>query len=236
MNRLIESWESTFYTDVILYVVLFATLFVSISRRKYFPQLRLFPLYLVFFILLTTSSYIRTSLETTPYISIMPFRVIISQEYFVALLEYFVFSIFIMKILYTSHFKRIVQASIAVTTIAFTLGYIFTFNVSSHAKYVMLHYLYLVESALLLLGVVFYYIELFKFSPQSNLLKNPQFWVTSGLTFYLLCTLPITIISPHLLGVDRGLYINMFSMIYTFYIILFLMIIKGYLCRRTDLI
>lgn len=85
------------------------------------------------------------------------------------------------------------------------------------------------------MGCYFYYREIFSLFPKTNLLQNANFWTVTGLSLYLICTLPITFVLGYLDNIDYLLYIQVYTIIYVFYIFLFILIIKSYLCKPTNL-
>lgn len=233
-TRLIREWQVTYYTDAALFVTLIVTLLIVSRKRKKIPELKLIRVYLILFIALTLSSYYSilvngNNYQTKVYESILP------QEYIVAIVEYSTFVFYglsISKI--RSHRIAFRWLGVCVPTI-FAIAFVASFFGDLVYKYIVLHHLFLVEEVGLLISCTLYFLELFKRPPEEKLINSPSFWIFSGLTFYTLCTLPITVISPHLIDTQKELYIKMFSTVYLFYIILFVMIIKGFLCKEETL-
>ncbi|RYY54435.1 MAG: hypothetical protein EOO09_14455 [Chitinophagaceae bacterium] len=231
-SRLNREWQITYYTDIILFVILIVTLVIAFKKRKHIPELKLIRIYLILFIALTASSYYSISTtqnktDTLVYKSILP------QEYGVAVIEFATFVFYALSITQIALHRILLKWLAGIIPAVFLIFYLLSFVDSVNSQYVVLHYMSLLEELGLLLTCVLYFIELFKNPPKHRLLDSPPFWIFSGLTFYSVCTLPITIIAPHLIIAQKDLYLRMFSTVYIFYIVLFGMIIKGYLCKQT---
>ena len=231
MNKLIEVWKASYFTDPLLTIVLIILLIIALKKRKNYPQFKLFPIYFALFIILKLEQFIYFPFF---YRGVHPAFYVRLYNYFdclVTLSEFFVFMYFFYSILNGSKLKKII---IALTTVGLIIFFFIIFHdLFSYQKleYVSLNNIYIIELLILLLSCSFYYIELFRSNPVLKLTNTPDFWVAGGLTFYLACTLPITIIIPYIFKTNSLLYLNLYSIIYLFYILLFLMTIRAYLCK-----
>jgi hypothetical protein len=85
----------------------------------------------------------------------------------------------------------------------------------------------------LLIPCAFYYTEIFRLKPNLQLAQEPSFWVVTGLSFVLICTFPLSLCINYLYQTNKIVYSNLYSIFYIFYFLLFLMIIRGHLCKQT---
>ena len=112
-----------------------------------------------------------------------------------------------------------------------TILFIFYTMTKHHLVVLSLTNLFTIQAVSLLIICISYYIKIFKDAPDLILLNEPSFWIITGLTFFMLSTLPFSLISPYLIR-NTVLYRNLFSIFFIFYCILFLMIIRAFLCRQ----
>ena len=97
----------------------------------------------------------------------------------------------------------------AITVI--TIGILFILRdtfIKGHLRYKSLTNIYILGSSIMLIPCYFYYREIFSLFPKTNLLQNANFWTVTGLSFYLICTLPITFVLAYLDNIDYLLYIK----------------------------
>ncbi len=94
--------------------------------------------------------------------------------------------------------------------------------------------LYTIEALLLTIPCFYYFVELFNTPPTLSLKNEYSFWVSTGLLFFLIGTLPFSILENQLLKIDLILTKQLYSIFFIFYDILFIMIIKAYLCKPTE--
>jgi hypothetical protein len=87
------------------------------------------------------------------------------------------------------------------------------------------------SSALVALCVIYYY-DVFRNLAFESLANEPSFWIFTGLFFCMLCTLPLNILFPYLRK-NYPSYSQIFSIVNVFYVLLFAMIGKAFLCSPT---
>lgn len=93
-------------------------------------------------------------------------------------------------------------------------------------NYFHLQFLYNIQAIILLVYTCFYFFSIFR-STSLYLINESIFWINSGLTFFLITTLPFTIISSYLLRSKTFVFFNLFNIIPVFYSVLFVFIIVG---------
>ncbi len=230
MKKLIQFWDSTFYTDLLFTIALIIVFFISCIKRKKHPQFKLLPFYFGTFIIIRIFYYIGV-LDLYPKLTLWLNDYI---DGFVTLIEFCSFMYFfffaIRNIKKRKFVKKITLAILIISSLII---------LRDAAQYQILRYssltnIYIIETFSLLIPCFIYYHELFTSIPKLNLLQEANFWTTTGLTFYLICTLPITFVLVYFFKTDYQIYLNVYTVIHLFYIFLFLMIIKSYLCKETN--
>ncbi len=229
MHRLIHTWEQTYYSELFLLICLLTTLFVSIKYRKVIPELKYLSAYLFAFIILFSSTDLDILFRLQPH-NVVSFA-LWSQDFAVSVIEFFVFSNYLSSI-YSNRTTQSKYRTIS-KTVSILFIILFAYSTYSHIwnHYWPLHLVYCLESIILIIGCITYFHQIYMHPPQHRLKSSSHFWIVTGLVFYLICTIPITIASPYLVEKQHTLYLNLFSLIYIFYIILFSTIIRAFLCK-----
>lgn len=231
MDEIIQDWEKNYYTELWLFIILVVTLIISLKKRSLHPQLKLLPIYLISFLLLNVSGYIHDIFFYQKTYSTFFLTINKIGNYLVTLIEFSTFLYYFYTIIKTTKIKIIIRIVSVCMLLLFSLILIQLLFFTDGSDYSPLHNLYIAESATLFIICFFYFIELFRSPPILKLTNTPNFWISSGLMFYLLGTLPITLITDYIFDTNFFLYENLFSIIYLLYILLFLMIIRAYLCK-----
>ena len=91
--------------------------------------------------------------------------------------------------------------------------------------------IFLLESLLLLIPCIIYFVQIFNSIKPFPLIQDGFFWVVTGLTFFLISTLPFSYLMNYLRKENSEIYMYLYSIVYLFYCLLFMMIIRGILCK-----
>ena len=233
MKELVNFWEDSYYTEFILAIIQVVTLYFVIKHQKRIPELKLLPIYLFAFVTLQFLSYAELLIFGKPDFTLFN-QVIWALHYVVSILEISCFAYFFWSLLTTRWMKQSTRAIAGCIVCSLVLGYFISLGFPVNYRHKILNELYIFHSLGLVLPCVFYFYELFNNSFHERLLDLPHFWAASGIAFYSLCTLPITLITPHLVTHDATLFRNLFAAIYVFYMILFILLIRAYLCKKLD--
>ena len=227
MQELINFWKSYYYTEPALNIVLCISLIASLLKRKKFTQLKYIPLYISSLLIVGFCS----ALYNGHYISHLSFGLADYVDYFFTLIELLIFS----------HFYYNLTSNIAVKKLVISLNLIFSAfflymlitdkEFSSSISVTTKNQVYTIEGIVLLLICLSYFFELFKKPPLSKLKNDPVFWVSTGLLFFLTCTLPFSFLENYIRKYHHNLLYWTYPIFYIFYILLFLMIIRAYLCK-----
>lgn len=226
MKEFLDHLKISFYSGLLLSITLIIALFISIRNRKKFNVLKFFPIYItgLFFASLTIFK------KRVPIISSLS-GLLHYIDYFFTLLELLIFSNFYTQIIKSP----IIRKSILTINILFLPFFVymaltdkdFYWSVSENTQTIV----YSVEGVILLYFSCAYFFDLFNKVPVLILKEDPAFWISTGLLFFSACTLPYSLLENYILKYHH-IYANMsYSIFYIFYILLFLMIIRAYLCK-----
>jgi hypothetical protein len=155
-------------------------------------------------------------------------------DYFFTLIELLVFSHFFYLTLKTPRVKKTI-----LITVGSFIPLFFYFLINDKSVFIEISEstqstVYTIEALILVIPAFYYFIELFKHPPKAILTNEPSFWVSTGILFFLICTLPFSLIENKLTKIDLALAVRLYAIFFIFYIILFIMIIRAYLCKPTE--
>ncbi|HVU97717.1 MAG TPA: hypothetical protein VHE34_20980 [Puia sp.] len=142
--------------------------------------------------------------------------------------ELFIFSWFLLRIIRSVLIKRLLVVSVVAYGLFF-ITYSWRFGIGSQLNTVAI----LLESAVIIIPCLIWYWELFSRNESLDLMKEPAFWLVTGIFFYLATIIPFFIGSIYLtnhgfLKVTAGLFsINNFTLVVTY-----ILFIKGFTCRK----
>ncbi len=231
MQNLIEFWKDYYYIEPILDIVLCVTLIISLKKRKKFNNLYYIPLYILSLLLVCIFNALH-SLSYAYHLQGL-FRGFADYlDYIFTLTELIIFSHFYYNLTNNTTIKKlIVPINLGVFTFFVSLFITdkeFYKSISEKTQNVT----YTTEGVILLLLCLSYFIELFKKPPILKLKNEPAFWVSTGLLFFLACTLPFSLLENYIREQHSNLLFWTYPIFYIFYILLFLMIIRAYLCKQ----
>lgn len=215
-----------FYIWGILYLVTITGLIVATTKRKKNSLLKNFIVYFAFFLFDIIGCDIYQL-----FFNKLNFRYDEYIDYLFTLVELLIFSIFFYNILNNTILKKLIQ----VITLAFILFAIVSILTNKYFYYAISQQarnrIYTIEAIVLIFYCVFYYIGLFKKSIYPDLINEPSFWIVTGISFFMICTLPYSLMEIYLLKNFKLIGYQLYSIFYVFYILLFIMIIKGFYCK-----
>jgi len=229
MRTLLDYWNEQYYTQPLLLCVLFITLVISIRKRKKFPSLNYIPLYVISLLLPISGGPIFDLDLLSPNIKFYHYL-----DYFFTLIELWVFSVFYHRTLKSKFVKKLI-IQVNVWFVPLYIYYLVTDRLFYHAiSEETQSTVYTIEAFLIAVPCFNYFIELFKFPPTKSLRNDPAFWISTGILFFIVCTLPFSIIENHLAEIDLKATRRLYSLFFIFYVVLFCMIIRAYLCKLKE--
>lgn len=91
--------------------------------------------------------------------------------------------------------------------------------------------LYTTQVFLLLIPCFFYFRNLFKNTAVIDISNEPTFWISTGITFFLVCTMILSVIESFFLFQKPHILAKLYPIYYVFYILMFFMFFRAYLCK-----
>jgi len=233
MQHILNDWQDHFYTSALQLFLLIIVLILSVKLRKKFIQLKYFTLYaitLLFDYLFLYLSYVAGDLNY-------------HRDFFRGLSAYIDYLFTLFELIIFSHFYYGVVNAISIKKLLLIFNILFLFffiymaitdkyfyqTISEPTQSIV----YTVESIILIFPCSWYFIELFKKVPVVDLKNEPSFWISTGVFFLMACTLPYSLLENHIRKNYPNSLVTSYSIFHVFYILLFLMIFRAYLCKPT---
>jgi len=230
MKEIYQHWKDCFFTETLLVGVLVTALIISIRDRKKHLSLRFFPFYFSCLLIVFLSLYVNMYSKEVITYSLTKFNFHHYIDYFSTLIELLIFVHFFTQVIEDRLFKKILIAITALFILYYFIELYFDKRFSRSISETTQSRVYTIESLILLIPCFAYFYELFKKPPILNLRQEPAFWTISGLSFFITCTLPYSLLENYLRNNYLYLMTTLYSVFYIFYILLLLMIIKAYSC------
>ncbi|OQP58503.1 hypothetical protein [Niastella populi] len=188
------------------------TLFFQASVPRY---LKAFP----FFMLITLV------VEVTAWL-LLQYKINVTLLYIVFTSFEFMFYLFIVAYsIYNLKVRKIILWLLAVYPVLVLLNRLFIQQRSFHTI------TYSIGCLLVVAACIFYFFELFQSTHSVNLIKEPAFWICSGLLFFYCCTFPLIGLWNYLHNLP-GIILKNLNYILTFLnILLYSLFSIAFLCR-----
>jgi hypothetical protein len=90
---------------------------------------------------------------------------------------------------------------------------------------------YSLGSLLIVTGCIYYFWELFQQKNSVDLIRQPPFWICSGLLFYYCCTLPVYGLTNFITNLPQVILQNLLAIVIVINICLYLSFTIAFLCR-----
>lgn len=228
MDQIFQSWRDNYFTEPLLDMLVIITFIVSLRKRKLVPQLKGLPYYLGCFVFLMLASYI---LSLTAVDTAYPDFFSVSDSflnYTVSLVEFVSFFYFLHTATAIEKYRLPIRIIGTMGTLFCVFRYTHILTFDKQLGIFFLNSLYSMESGLLLIMSFFCIAYLISSTPIQILPASPDFWVLTGLVIYTIGTLPYKLITNYYTITDPLLFQSFSTIVYFFYIILFLMLLKAY--------
>lgn len=230
MKLMLTYFEENYYTDPLSFILAVLGVVLSFKLGEQSKRIRIFRYYLLGYMLLKSITYstafsFQTSLEAAIY------QVQFNTDFWFTLLEYFVFAYFLSP--YIDR-KIIYLVSVCFATVAFERYVRMLMSGSATSGEGILLDTYLIQALSLLVLCINYYITIYRNKNNLVLEEEPSFWIATGLTFFMVSTLPFSIFSRYLHTTAYPAFRELYSIFYLFYSLLFLIIIKAFTCERPE--
>ena len=236
IDYILKNWKAVFYTEPILLITLIAALIITLKFRNGQKSLTLIPFYIGLFIIEIFSEWLAAFVHYHQIFNPKEFDFVSYLDYLLTVIELLTFVIFFYSEIKNNRSKNVLLILTLLFCIYSLLELLlnpeFPRSVSDNTQ----SRVYTLEAIILLLGCTFYFIQTFRALPFTNIKREPSFWIATGLLYFFSCTLPYSLIENYLRENHYQLMLKFYSIFYLFYILLFYMIIKAYLCQRKKLI
>jgi len=227
MKEYIKFWQFSHYTYLASIIIACIGAFLKIASN---PNLRPFKIYFILYSL-------NGLLFSTKYIISFKLRYEMVYDQFLftcdlifTIFEYFIFSNYIFN---STHSKSLNSKSLidkiflSSTLLIIIVSLFLSREITTDA----MQYVFIVQAICLLIYCSAYYFDIFMSLNVKKLENEPSFYVVTGTTFFMICTIPVSFIMNYLWSIGQTIFYQAYSIIYIFYMILFLMIIKAFLCK-----
>jgi hypothetical protein len=234
VQNLINYWSTNYYSDALSMLISILGLFIFIKKVNKSNRTFIFRYYFLAHIILKLFTFSHALFFTKRFNETM-ISIDFYADYLFTIFEFFVFIIFFQKSIHSNIYQNGIKIIItlfivsSIGLLTYDLVYFGTLQIKTTYS------LFNIQAILILFPCIFYYLEIFQFNPTFNLLQDSAFWVTTGIFFFMISTLPFSLLINYLRNTDRILYNSMFAIFHVFYILLFFMIIRGSKCEPITL-
>jgi hypothetical protein len=228
MKELLKSCENTFYTDVASFLVAVIGLIISIWKRKSNPKLKFLSFFFLCYVL-DQLVYFLDIVIIARYPQMDPIRCY--TDFADTIVEFLVFFFLIKNHIDNIRIRKVLNPLLPVFLSSIFIYLVYYKTTHKEINQYFLQMIFTIQASLLIIACILYYLDLFKKEMKLNLLAQPSFWVVTGLSLFMLSTLPFSFIGLHLFKLNFILYFHLFNIFNIFYCLLFIMIIRAYLCK-----
>jgi len=228
MKELLEHWMYVFYTDLLTFLLATTGLIISVKKRKQKPKLQ--PLFF-FFLAYIISELISFLIIAANVENPLRKHIRLYTDTIDTIIEFLAFFFLIRNYIVNAGIKRILNQLLPIFLCMLSAYFVYY---KIHHKEIDQYFLqtaFTIQASILIVACVLCYIDLFKKEHRLNLTALPFFWIVSGLSLFMLSTLPFSVFGLYLMRTNYQLYVQLFNIFEVFYCVLFLMIIKAYLCK-----
>jgi hypothetical protein len=233
MEEIINEIKRQYFSYPILIFVLIVSIFISLTRRKKFKILKYFPIYLFWLLAVLILNSVCLYPNSLCFY-LLPF--VQYTDYFFTLVELIVFSNFFYRLIKNYSLKKGIVVINIIFAIYFIYKGVFDVNFYLGISEATQAKVYTIEAVVLLIICLIYFFQLFRDLPFSNLRDEPVFWVSAGVLFFTAGTLPYSLLENYIVTNYFSFSFSLYSIFYVFYVLLFSMIIKAYLCKTKEAI
>ncbi len=227
MEKFLDYYGDSYFTDLFC---LIATAFGTIYFYKNaIQEFKIFIFYFLFFFIAQCFFALSNAIEETSFYPAYK-KSQQSVDFTLTIIEVIAFYKFFYEGIQSSYRKILVFFAI----VFFGISFFLLINDLSQHGYLKLHTLekiFIWESFILLVPCILYFNSMFKKLPPTPIMKDPYFWIASGLMFFALSTLPFSFLMNYIRLSNIELYNSLYTIVNIFYFFLFITLIKALSCR-----
>ncbi len=232
-EKINSRWSGTYYIEPIVILISLISIMVGVRFFRKEKSYIAFILYSLgcFFLFIVTNLFVALYRYKASPPSLTKAIILQTLNIVFALGELSIFYFYYLKIIRSKYTHTIMKICLA-TFLIFVIFSLIKINDKNFDVFDINQFSALISTIqflLLLLPVFLYFLELIKNEYLKEINQSPSIWINCGLFVYILVTLPFLIISESL---DKHLYNLMYALHYLSLNILFLTIIKAFLCRK----
>jgi hypothetical protein len=229
MNQLIEFFRESYFTSFICLLISALGLIISILHRKRHVILEYFPYYFFAHVLANISFSIHDTYFSESVLHSTLLNLNTFVDYALTIIEFLVFIyVFEKTIIQKSKFLKALRLLFLALCLLLLFQDLFRYRILNQST---LHNVFTLQASFLIIACITYYLHIFRLPPYIKLREDPVFWIATGLIFFMICTLPLSLAINYIRTSSLLLYQQLFPIFYIFYCLLFLMIINAFLCK-----
>lgn len=243
MEYILTSWKDSFMTEPLATTLAGLLLFVSLRNHGSTPALRYFPYYFGLFIVHQLQLLALRQFDHPPAQPALFHLFSKGFGFLFILVEFIVFSRLCHQSLTQNRLRGICRygTGLALGMLLLALLYtccrsvaIYEPDLVLQRTTLLLHQAHLIESISLLLLAGLYWIDVYKRRPEKRLEKAYDFWMLTGCWVFAAVVIPPATAINIMPIQNQVLYNQLFALIYAGYLLMFLLILKGYTCTATS--
>lgn len=231
MNEYLIHCKGCYFTNIICPII--ALFIFGFSWKRKNPNLIIFKYYLIFYVIESALNAINIIFFYKTDLYHYSMICLKSETVIFTVFEFFVFARY-FEIISLPSSRKIGRTISFLYVLSTTVPLIQNESFFTSINFNILDRIFTIQSIALVALCVVYYFELFKNLHFDDLSVEPSFWIFTGLFFCMLCTLPLNFLFPYLKKNNFLFYSQLFSIVNVFYLLLFLMIAKAFLCSPTS--
>lgn len=229
METLTQYFKETFFGEILPFSTALLGLIIYLNLKYKNKSLKIFAIYLGLYCLLPLYNWLRFGVLSYAMKGIFFQNITQIFDYLFTVFEFLVFQkMFIKNVEIGKKFLNIQKEIFLLFATIMFISSIVTIE-TIRLKY--LHILFTIQAFFLIISCSLYFINLLINPPLVPLQSIPSFWIATGVFFFTFCTLPYSLLL-NFHAYDQ-LAFQLFILFNLFYFILFLLIIRAFLCQKT---
>lgn len=232
-DRLLRSWQITFYSQIFMFVVELTALLLGILYARKDKAVRWFIFYIAFdFCILLTHWYMDIDITISKAFKSIYLNITNSLIASVELLAYFYFFSLVLK---GKNIKLVLKILSLLFLLIIILYLTTRFSFITHRFSYITYLIGALEFLLLLpLCLLYFYQLINKINSSRPLLQIPSFWIVTGIFFFSIISIPYYLVNLSLLNSStKTRYIFATALYYLPFSINFVFLSKAFLCKKT---
>jgi hypothetical protein len=229
MNALLKYLEGSYFTDLASFLVAVVGYLISFKIKQKEDNRILLKYYFLSFLILDIASY--STIAFLRQYSHLETLVLRYMDFLFTLVEFLILILFFQRLFANRRMERRVINYIKSVFMAVSIALCLVDMIcSSKLTRYTLQNLFTLQAICLLVPSILYYRTFFSdVPPAKGIFEVAEFWIVAGISFFMLCTLPVSLFLNFL---DSGLRDLLYGIFYVFYCLLFLAFIRAFWCKR----